>query len=149
MSDLNMLKKAFDGQENYLAKLAYHSWLTLQLGKLYTPSIDMLDDLYTGFVSGAMYNLGSGKTPEYMEGIGPTDEERFSKKKYENLFHSLVELGTHAFPFEGWIKSHPESEEWADWIQRSIVVEGEYLKQPEKWLLEFRELLINSRRNEQ
>ena len=149
MSKLDMFKKAFDGQENYLSRLAYHSWLILQLGKLYKPTIDMLDDLYTGFVSGVMYNLGSGKTPEYMEGVGPTPEERFYRKKYESLFYSLIELGTSEFPFDSWILSHPESEEWADWIERSIVVEGEYTKDPEKWLLDFKELLINSRRNEQ
>lgn len=51
-------------------------------------TVDQFDDLYAGFVGGVWCNLGSGKTPELMEGVGP--KERHTKDGYRNLFSQLL-----------------------------------------------------------
>ena len=144
MTKLEKLKEAFkDHEDGMLEYLAYHSWCTLELGKSYRPTIDMLDDLYCGFVSGVMYNLGSGKTPEYMDEIGPSPEERHSKESYSKLWFELIHLGKITYEKEEWLLKNPESEEWAKWIEEALILENSYNQNPEKWLIEFRNQLIN------
>ena len=67
MNKLEKLKEAFKEVDFPLSQLAHYSWCTLELGKSYKPSIEMLDVLYCGLVSGVIGNLGSGKIPEYIE----------------------------------------------------------------------------------
>jgi hypothetical protein len=149
MSKLETLKKAFQdqGMIEMLPRLAYNSWCALELGRSYYPSIDMLDDLYTGFVSGVLANLGSGKTPVYLEqdeiGVGP--EKRFTAEGYMKLWYSLTELGSQTYPYDEWVKENSESEKWAEWIEEAILKENAYKLNPEKWLVEFRESLVRKR----
>ena len=125
-----------------LSKLAYYSWCINQLGETYTVTVEQLDDLYCGFVSGVLYNLGSGKTPEYMQEVGPSQEERFSPNLYKNLWNSLIEIGTHIYPYDRWVEENPESEKWADYIESGLLKENEFNSDPEKWLISFRKKLI-------
>ena len=138
---LKQLKEAFKNNKVSLEKLAYHSWCANKLGKLFKPTISQLDDLYTGFVSGSLVNLGSGKIPEYLDGLGP--EIRYSNEGYTKLFYSLCELGTLEFTFEDWQLENPESEDWAIYIEDAIKLETIYNSNPEKWLIEFRLKISN------
>ncbi len=55
--------KRLVGQENY-CKLVYYSWLICNLEIKFKPTIDQFDDLYTGLISGILWNLGKSTPPE-------------------------------------------------------------------------------------
>ena len=120
--------------------IAYTSFLTIELGKSYKPTVDQLDDLYCVLVGGVLYNLGSGKTPEYMEGIGPSPEERNSLENWEKLRNELIyTLGGLAYPYEEWKKNNPMSEKWTEYIIASMDIDNQFKNNPEKWCIELRE----------
>jgi len=139
---LEKLKEAFSKYNLEISRLAHHSYCMLELGKSYRPTIDMLDDLYTRFVSGGINN-----TLIDLDG-GPPENEKLQQVDYTKLLFSLVEMGTtYVFPYDEWVKQYPESDEWAIWIEASLVLEDEYLKNPENWLLNFRKKLNKSKFN--
>lgn len=121
-----------------LPQFTHFSWCIKEFGKSYKISIDMLDDLYVGLVSGIP------GAPELGEiGLGPIPEERFSSENYLKLFYSIVEYGRILFPFDEWIKTHPEGQEWVDIIEEASAVNEEFEKDPERWLINLRETLSN------
>jgi len=120
--------------------VAYTSFLTVELGKSYKPTVDQLDDLYTGLVGGVIYNLGKGKTPEYMDGIGPKPEERNSLENWEKLRNELIySLGGLTYSYDEWKESNPISEKWTEYIIKSMVLDNQFKDNPEKWYVELRE----------
>ena len=143
MNKLEQLKKAFGERANEdLPRLAHHSWCTLEMVKPKgVITIDMLDDLYCGLVSGVMCNLGSGKVPEIMEGIGPNAEDRHSVKSYQMLFDELVHFSNSLSSLEDWVIKNPESEQWVEFIEGAFKIEEEYKKDPEAWLVSYRKML--------
>ena len=140
MSKLQKLKDTLikkDSIEN-LPLLAHCCYCILELGNSYKPTVEQLDDLYAGLVSGIVFNLGSGKVPEVLEDFGP--EDKHSEDCYRNLWFCLtMELGFSVYPSEQWFEDHPESDEWADLIERGLALEIEYFSDPEKWLIAFRQ----------
>ena len=148
-SKLERLKEALEYQKmlEWLPKLAHNSFCTIELGNSYYPTIEQIDDLYTGFVSGVIGNLGSGKTPTKIEGIGPSSEEE-SNEGYIALWYSLTQdLGSSTYPFEEWVQQNPESEKWVDYIIAATDIENEYKLDPEKWLTELKMKIRNEQRN--
>lgn len=115
----------------------YNSWCTLNIDKA-SITVEMLDDLYTGLVSGVMYNLGRDKTPMRMEGIGPNPEDRFSKESYNKVFDELGHFVSMTNPVEEWEIQHPESE-WPDIIEKHMSWEQIH---PEHKMLQLRQILI-------
>jgi len=100
-------------------------------------TIDMLDDLYCGLVGGVLCNFGHGRTPEYMEGIGPSSEERHSLERYEMMFMELTCIVKNEYSLEEFKKDFPKKE-W-----KSILKEYEkYIKKrtenPEETLVSLR-----------
>lgn len=122
--------------EEELRHAAYYNWLVTELGNLYAPTVDQLDDLYTGLVSGIVCNLGRGKLPEILEGSGP--KEPHSAKAFLSLWYSLLYCGNEKYPRDEWIVDHGVPAEWHDLIERGCAIEEEYLADPGKWLAEFR-----------
>jgi hypothetical protein len=148
MSKLKKLKKAFEdnAMSEMLPMLAHNSWCSLELGKSFYPSIDQLDDLYCGMVAGVLGNLGSGKTPEYVPDLGPDPKDRHSEENYMKLYYCLsYEFGGQAFPREEWLVNHPESEDWAVWIEKALAQENVYKSNPEIWLGNLRRAITEKR----
>jgi hypothetical protein len=137
---LRVLKKTCDEHGIDMQLFAYSSFLTIQLGEGYKPTIDQLDDLYCGLVGGVLYNLGSGKTPEYMEGVGPKKEDRNTLESWKSFRYTLIhELGGVFYPYEEWKKDNPENEDWVKMIEKSMKLDEEFEADPNKWALELRE----------
>jgi len=138
--EIEKLKKACSDNGIDISKMIWASYLTVELGKSYKPTVDQLDDLYCGLVGGVLCNLGSGKIPEYMESIGPPPEERNSFENWEKLRHQLIfGLGEMAYPYDEWIKENTESDEWVNLIIESSRLDEEFKKDPNKWSIELRE----------
>ena len=125
MNKLEALKKAFEAQKmsDMLPKLAHNSWCATQMGNSYQPTAEQLDDLYVTLVSHT---------------TGSTPGDRSKAEGYMKLWYSLTEIGAQVFPYEDWIKTNPESERWAEWIEEAIMIENIYRSNPEKWLTDFR-----------
>lgn len=140
MNNLEKLKKACEDNNLDFERFVHASFLTTELGNSFKPTVDMLDDLYCGLVGGVMYNLGSGKTPMIMEGIGPDAEDRNTLESWEKLRSELIySLGGMTYPFEEWIKENKESEDWVDIISKSTKLDEEFKSNPNKWCVELRE----------
>ena len=138
--ELEKLKKACSDNGIDISKMIWASYLTVELGKSYKPTVDQLDDLYSGLVGGVLYNLGSGKIPEYMDEIGPPPEERNSLENWEKLRHELIfGFGGMAYPYDEWIKENTESDEWVNLVIESSRLDEEFKKDPNKWSIELRE----------
>tara|TARA_R110000772_G_C13310268_1_gene440118 strand:- start:33325 stop:33771 length:447 start_codon:yes stop_codon:yes gene_type:complete len=139
MSKLEILKKTCEDNGLPLSYLAHKSFLTTELCKSFHPTVDMLDDLYCALVGGVICNIGKGRTPMYMEGIGPTPEERHTMERYEMLRNEITYmLGEHAYPYEKWLKKNPESDKWVELIELANKDDEAFKDNPEKWLLELR-----------
>jgi hypothetical protein len=138
------LKEQCEKMNIDFAFVAYSSFLTIELGKSYKPTVDQLDDLYAVLVGGALCNLGSGKTPEYMDGIGPSPEERNSLENWEKLRNELIyTLGGLAHPYEEWKKNNLISQKWTEYIIVSMDLDNQFKENPEKWCIELRESCKN------
>ena len=138
--ELEKLKKVCNDNGIDISRMIWASYLTVELGKSFKPTVDQLDDLYCGLVGGVLCNLGSGKVPEYMEGIGPPSEERNSLKNWEKLRYELIfGFGGMVYPYHEWIKENRESEEWVNIVMESHRLDGEFKKDPNKWCVELRE----------
>jgi hypothetical protein len=126
--------------EEKLPNFIHFSWCTVELNNANTSllTVEMLDDLYCGLVSGVLCNLGSGKTPEYMDGVGPSEEERFTKERYEIVWFELIGLICSANPIEQWLIAHPESEQWIDYLDEGMKLQIQFDENPEQWLVNFR-----------
>jgi hypothetical protein len=96
-----------------LPRLAYLAFLETNLGKRIFCTVENLDDLYTGMVSGVLGNLGRGKTPEIIDELSTVAEnDRHTPDSYNKLYMSLVvDLGIPAFPFE---PSYPRPQHLSD-----------------------------------
>ena len=125
MNKLEALKKAFEAQKmgDMLPKLAHNSWCVTQLGNSYQPAAEQLDSLYVTFVS---------------HKANSTPGDKRTAEGYMKLWYSLAEIGSKVFPYEDWLKTNPESERWAEWIEEAIMIENIYRSNPEKWLTDFR-----------
>jgi hypothetical protein len=125
MNKLEALKKAFEAQKmsDMLPKLAHNSWCATQMGNSYQPSAEQLDDMYVTLVS---------------HGTSSAPGDKSKAEGYMKLWYSLTEMGTQVFPYEDWLKTNPESERWAEWIEEAIMIENIYRSNPEKWLTDFR-----------
>ena len=101
-NNLEAIKKACEDNNLEFERFVHASFLTVELGNSFKPTVDVLDDLYCGLVGGVMYNLGSGKTPMIMEGIGPDAEDRNTLESWEKLRSELIYgLGGVISPFIG------------------------------------------------
>jgi hypothetical protein len=137
------LKKSCSDVGVDVSRFVWRSYLVTKLGETYKPTVDQLDDLYAGLVSGVLCNLGSGKTPEYMEGIGPSPEERHSIERYRMFREEIIYgLGGLAHPYEEWIKENEENEDWVDLVLNANKSDVEFEEDPEKWCIELRNKCI-------
>jgi len=143
---LKKLKLACSEMNIDFGYFIWKSYLTVELGKGYKPTVDQLDDLYCVFVSGVLCNLGSGKKPEYMEDIGPTKEERYAIQGYQKLRDNLIYMGCIAYPYEEWIEQNSESEEWVDLALKAAKLNKEFDKNPEGWCIQLRNNCKSKRR---
>ena len=141
MNKLEKIKEECDRNSIDLSRMVWISYLTVELGKSYKPTIDQLDDLYSVLVGGVLSNLGRGKIPEYMEGIGPKEEERNTLDSWRKLRNTLIyDFGGLCYPYEKWIKENPESEGWVDLIGLSMEMEEEFERDPNKWAVDLRKM---------
>jgi hypothetical protein len=121
MNKLEKIKSAFEGQDQYLARFAYNSWLTIQFGNSYKVTTEQIKELYNEIIADTKFNL----------------ENSINPKKYETLFSSIIEMGAHVFSFEKWVEKYPESEQWGEWIEKAIEIEKKYNEDPERWINDY------------
>jgi len=139
MNKLEEIKKACVDNNLEFERFEHASFLTTELGGSFKPTVDMLDDLYSGLVGGVIYNLGSGKTPMIMEGIGPEAEDRNTLESWEKLRSELIYgLGNIAYPFEEWVKENKQSEDWVEIISSATKLDEEFKEDPNKWCVDLR-----------
>ena len=139
METLADIRSTMGGDPEEFNRFVHFSWCIKELGVSYKINPNDMDDIYTGLVSGVIGNLGSGKTPEFIEELSSMKEdERFSKESYMKLFYCMVEYGRHLNPYEEWVVKNPESDEWINYILEATELSSSYEEDPEKWLLEFR-----------
>ena len=124
----------------------YMMYLNTELGNSFKPSIDILDDLYTSFVSGIIGNFHKDLKPEFIEELSPmTKENRHTKEGYEKLKKSLTyELGYVAIPKETWkttILPNLSDIEQEEIIKKSMNIDKSFNDNPELWLSKFRNKL--------
>ena len=140
MENLDIIKEYCKRTNIDLDWLAHQSWVTLHLHES-NLTVEMVEDLYVGMVSGVYMNLGSGKEPELMEGVGPAPEDRHTPDAYIRLWLELTSFAKEAFPFEEWLLTYPESEEWVTFITESRRLEKQMANDPDKWFMGFRKKL--------
>jgi hypothetical protein len=139
MSKLEAIKKTCEDNDLEFEKFVHASFLTVELGNSFKPTVDMIDDLYCGLVGGVMCNLGRGKTPMLMEGVGPDAEDIHTLESWEKLRSELIySLGNKAYPFDDWIKENKQSEDWVDIINSATKIDEDFKADPNKWCVDLR-----------
>lgn len=139
MIELERLKKVCEESNTDFEKFIWQAYLVVELGKSYKPTLEQFDDLYTGLVGGSLANLGSGKTPEYIEGIGPPKEEINTLESWDKFRNELIyTLGALICPFHEWIKRNKESKEWLYLSAISFKLDEEFKQDPNGWAVELR-----------
>lgn len=136
-ADYEKAKTFIDAQGIPFKYFMYNSWCALNIQESGI-TVEILDDLYVGLVSGVMYNLGRGKTPMRMEGIGPNPEDRFSNESYNKVFDELSYFTSQAVSIDSWEKICPESK-WPELMEAHM--EWEKIS-PEERLSNLRNTLI-------
>ena len=135
-------KEGYEGK--LFDSLVYYSFLAISLGNAIFPTVEQLDDLYTGLVSGVLGNLGRGKTPEIIDELSTVNaEDRHTIDSYMKLYYSLtMDYGSHAISREEFFGKNPESDNWVIWVESAFEQEEIYRSNPEKWLLNLRNKII-------
>ncbi len=144
ISKLENLKTALESQGLSLPMLAYHSWNTVDSIKNKSLTIEMLDDLYCGLISGAPFVNEKGHV-DYVPGTGPSEKDKFTTESYLKLFFSLVEFSYAKHSKEEWLEKNKESEKWVEWIEEALTIEDEFKKNAESLLLNYRYQLIKEK----
>tara|TARA_X000000368_G_scaffold148340_1_gene116996 strand:- start:1043 stop:1489 length:447 start_codon:yes stop_codon:yes gene_type:complete len=139
MEKLETLKQVCEETNVDFTEFVWRSYLVVELGKSYTPTLEQFDDLYVGLVGGVLGNLGSGKTPEYIEGIGPSDDDKNTLESWSKVRDELIyTLGSLICPYDKWIKVNKESKEWESIVIESYRLDKEFKEDPNKWGAELR-----------
>lgn len=139
MSDLEAIKEHCNNAGLDFKTLVHHCYVVTQLGEGYKFTVEQLDDLYSGLVGGVWCNLGRGKTPELMEGIGPDPEDRNTLESWGKLRSELIFHGNSFYPQDEWLENNEESEEWVSYVKEAFMLDLKFEKDPEKWFVELRE----------
>lgn len=138
--ELVKLRKAIEDNGYVFKDFAYSCWCSINIPNS-SITAEMIDDLFTSFISGIVYNIGYGRTPMVMEGTGPPSDADMDEQ-WLKLFYELANVVALENPIDSWSNKYKDQLDWVTFIKKSLLQDKVLKTDPNEFFLDLRKRLV-------